>query len=127
MKVTISIEEVTKLILNRYSLPEGTIVSIGEVLTDEALTILNAVDRSFTDHSHKVCSDKKIAAIKELRAVMGFHPAPAGSCYPTPKLSLAEAKWTIEDWPNFRLHVLSHGVPTLACGSWVEFTPANRP
>lgn len=134
MKVTLTLAEITALVICRYELPgDATVEIAGMVPTPEpvkykglndAKRILDGMFDPMTGqpllcnarmfdpmtgspdiYFGDVPPQKKITAIRALRTV-------------TPGLGLGDAKLAVEDWQSFMAYVLRNGVPPVTNFKW---------
>lgn len=103
MKVTISVQEITALVREKYGLPFDMVLEISDLtISDAAKNLVNTLKiRDCLTEFGNIAPDKKIAAIKTLRELVG-------NC------GLAQAKYAIEDWPCFLDSIRKNGYPPMS-------------
>jgi hypothetical protein len=125
MKITVTLDDIKALILDKYNLPKDTfvtIVGLNEEITPEVNRVLDALSPFINPMTHTVYPDTKIMAIKTLRGLFVDN----SSLDKRSSLGLMDAKCTIEDYPAFRTHCLAYGLPHFRDGMWIEYRPANN-
>lgn len=96
MKITLTLSEITKLVVTMYNLPENTVVEVSDyvgVMASAVTAFFNEM-RPYLTANNNIIPQQKIAAIKALRELVRD---PITGTY----IGLYVAKTTIEDWANF--------------------------
>lgn len=112
MKITLTYSELSALVRDRYSLPENAQLEISGYSGIDHPAAVSFVDLLTRNEcltpTNGIRPDKKIAAIKLLRDLVGGSGNANGAT-----CSLAQAKHAIEDWDNFILYVRKNGFPPM--------------
>jgi hypothetical protein len=112
MKITLTITEITALVLKTYGLPENTTLEVADfagIDHPDARNLFDALTREKCLEAGQIRPEMKIASIKLLRsAVCGPSGAPTGK-----QCGLANAKYAIEDFEHFMGYVRRYGFPDM--------------
>lgn len=107
MKIVMSLQELTSLVIRTYGLPDSSTLEVTNQFHSDAIRMERAFRNALIlDEKGDVRDVQKIAAIKLLRELIGVNVC-----------GLAIAKHAIEDWKRFREYVQRKGFPADMSGN----------